>query len=305
MRQLVCSDAAGGAQTAEVQLVIPNNSGLAGLGLAECDAEVLSELLEYLVCLSVTNAAAADQERLLCVLDDLNSLVQSILGNRTAVYALLEEVNRVIVCFSLNVLRQRNCNSTGVSGIGQNAHSGDHVGHNLLRTVDAAPVLGNSLESIMSGDGQVLRLLHLLENRVRLTGSVDVARQDQNRNVVSSSGCSSGNHVARAGAYGRGAGEDGLAAHLLCIADCSQSHALLVLALIYDHVLELLLNAVSEAYNVAVARQHEDALNELVLLLVAIHINVADILVLEEANECLRRSQTNGFHMNHVGNPPK
>ena len=308
VRQLVCSDAAGGAQTAEVQLVIPNNSGLAGLGLAECDAEVLSELLEYLVCLSVTNAAAADQERLLCVLDDLNSLVESILGDRTAVnapYALLEEVNRVIVCFSLNVLRQRNCNSTGVSGIGQNTHSGDHVGHNLLRTVDAAPVLGNSLESIMSGDGQVLRLLHLLENRVRLTGSVDVARQDQNRNVVSGSGCSSGNHVAGAGAYGRGAGEDGLAAHLLSIANCSQSHALLVLALIYDHVLELLLNAVSEANYVAVARQHEDALNELVLLLVAIHINVADILVLEEANECLRRSQTNGFHMNHVGNPPK
>ena len=60
--------------------MIPNNSGLAGLGLAECDAEVLSELLEYLVCLSVTNAAAADQERLLCVLDDLNSLVQSVLG---------------------------------------------------------------------------------------------------------------------------------------------------------------------------------------------------------------------------------
>ena len=157
----------------------------------------------------------------------------------------------------------------------------------------------------MSGDGQVLRLLHLLENRVRLTGSVDVARQDQNRNVVSGCGCSSGNHVAGAGAYGRGAGEDGLAAHLLCVADSSQSHALLVLALVNDHVLELLLNAVGEAYNVAVAREHEDALNELVLLLVAIHINVADILVLEEANECLRCSQTNGFHMNHRGNPPK
>ena len=307
MCQLVGSDAAGGAQTAEVQLVIPDNSGLARLGLAECDAEVFSELLEYLVCLSVANAAAADQERLLCVLDDLNSLVQSILGNRTAVdtpYALLEEVNRVIVCFRLNVLRQRNCNSAGVSGVGQNAHSRDHVGHDLLRTVDAAPVLGNSLESIMSGDRQVLRLLHLLENRVRLTGSVDVARQDQDRNVVSGSGCSSGNHVAGAGAYGRGAGEDGLAAHLLSVADSGQSHALLVLALVNDHVLELLLNAVSEANYVAVAREHEDALNELVLLLVAIHINVADILVLEEANECLRRSQTNGFHMNHRGNPP-
>ena len=46
---------------------------------------------------------------------------------------------------------------------------------------------------------EVLRLLHLLANRVRLAGSVDVARQDQNRNAVSGCGCSSGNHVQAPG----------------------------------------------------------------------------------------------------------
>src|SRR5699024_6601041 len=146
-------------------------------------------------------------------------------------YALLEEVNRVVVSFSLYVLRQGDCNSTGVCGVGQNTHSRDHVGHNLLGTVDAAPVRGNSLECVTCRDGQVVRLLHLLEYRVRLTGSVDVARQDQSRDVVCGSGSGSGYHVAGTGADRRGAGKDLLAAHLLCVADCSQSHALLVLAL--------------------------------------------------------------------------
>ena len=44
MSQLVGSDAAGDAQTAEVQFVIPDNSGLARLGLTVGDAEGL-ELL--------------------------------------------------------------------------------------------------------------------------------------------------------------------------------------------------------------------------------------------------------------------
>ena len=151
----------------------------------------------------------------------------------------------------------------------------------------------------MRGDGQVLRLLHLLENRVRLTGSVDVARQDQNRNVVGGSGRSSGDHVARAGADRRGAREDGFAAHLLGVADSGKRHALLVLALVDDHVLELLLNAVGKADNVAVAGQHEDALDELVLNLVAVHVNIADILVFEEADECLGCRQADGFHVLH------
>ena len=151
----------------------------------------------------------------------------------------------------------------------------------------------------MRGDGQVLRLLHLLENRIRLAGRIDVARQDQDRDVVCSSGRSSGDHVARAGADGRGGREDLLAAHLLGVADSGERHALLVLALVYNHVLELLLNAVGKADNVAVAGQHEDALDEFVLDLVAIHVNVADILVLEEADECLRCRQADGFHVLH------
>ena len=179
MRQLVGSNAAGGAQTAEVQLMRPLDGALARLRLAERDTEVLRELLKHLVRLGIAYAATADQERLLGVLDDLDSLLQCVLGDRTTVdapNALLEEVNRVVICFCLYVLWQGDCNRTGVGRVGQHAHCGDHVGHDLLGAVDTAPILGDSLECVMRGNSQVMRLLHLLEYRVRLAGSVNVAR---------------------------------------------------------------------------------------------------------------------------------
>ena len=139
----------------------------------------------------------------------------------------------------------------------------------------------------MRGDGQVLGLLHLLKYRVRLAGGIDVAGQDQHRDIVGGRGRGGSHHVARAWANGRGAGKNLLAAALLGEADGGQCHALLVLALIDDHVFQLLFNAVAEADNIAVTGEHEDALNELVLYFLAIHVDVADILVFEEADECL------------------
>ena len=81
----------------------------------------------------------------------------------------------------------------------------------------------------------------------------------------------------------------------------SQGHALLVLALIDDHVLQFLLNAVAQTNDVAVAGQHEDTLDKLLLDVVAIHIDVADILVLQETNQGLGCRQANGFHVLHSG----
>ena len=151
----------------------------------------------------------------------------------------------------------------------------------------------------MCGNGQVLRLLHLLQYRVRLTGSVNVARHQQYRNVVSSCGSSSGNHVAGARTYRRSADKCLLAAQLTRECNSCQSHALLVLALIYFHVLDFLLNTVAVANAVAVARDHEDTANKLLFYFLAVHVDVADILVLQEADARLASSQTDSFHVSH------
>ena len=151
----------------------------------------------------------------------------------------------------------------------------------------------------MCGNGQVLGLLHLLQYRVRLTGCVNIARHQQNRNVVCSSGSSSGNHVASARTYRRGADKCLLAAQLAGECNCSQSHALLVLALVNLQVLDLLLNTVAVADAVAVARDHEDAADKLLLNFIAVHINIADILILQEADASLAGGQTDCFHVFH------
>ena len=151
----------------------------------------------------------------------------------------------------------------------------------------------------MCGNGQVLGLLHLLQYRVRLTGCVNIARHQQNRNVVCSSGSGCGNHVAGAGAYGRGADECLLAAQLTGECNSGQSHALLVLALVNFQILDLLLNTVAVADTVAVARDHEDTADELLLNFIAVHIDVADVLVLQEADASLAGRQTDGFHVFH------
>ncbi len=154
----------------------------------------------------------------------------------------------------------------------------------------------------MCGNGQVLRLLHLLQYRIRLTGCVNIARHQKNRNVVCRSGSSGSDHVAGAGAYGRSSDECLLAAQLAGECNSGQSHALLVLALVNLQVLDLLLDAVAVADTVAVARDHEDAADKLVLNLVAVHINIVDILIFQEADASLAGRQTNGFHVFHLEN---
>ena len=66
------------AQTAEVQLVIPKQQQTCRPGLANAMPKSLKRTLNIpCVPSGVTNAAAADQERI-CVFDDLDALVQSV-----------------------------------------------------------------------------------------------------------------------------------------------------------------------------------------------------------------------------------
>ena len=135
-------------------------------------------------------------------------------------------------------------------------------------------------------------LLHLLQHGVGLAAGIHVAGQHQHGDVVGGGSAAGGDHVAGAGAYGRGAGEDGLAAHLLSVANCSQSHALLVLALVDLQVLGLLAQRLAKAHHVAVAGDDEHAADKAGLD--AVHL---DELVLQKADQGLGHGQTNGFHM--------
>ena len=230
----------------------------------------------------------------LSVLDDLNSLLHAVLGGDAAVNApdaLVEEVHGIVIGLGLNILGQGDSDSTGVGGVGQNAHGGDHVGHDLLGTVDTAPVLGNSLESVMSGDGQVVGLLHLLQNGVGLTGGIDIAGQQQHGDVVGSGGGSGSDHIGGAGAHGGGDGHDLLALGLLGEGDGDVGHALLVLALVDLHALGFLVQRLAHAQHAAVAGQHDHAFHKGML-----HAVIGDILIFQESDQSLGHRKSYSFH---------
>ena len=189
-------------------------------------------------------------------------------------YALLEEVIRKIEALTLYILRERDNCRAAVCGVGQDAHCIDHRAHQLLRTGNAIPVLGNRLEAVRSGHG--------LENRIRLTGCEVIGREQQQRDVVDGSGQCCGYHVCCANADGRGAGDDLAAVVLLCVADGGVCHALLVAALVNSQVARILFQRLSETDYHAVTEDCEHAVYEGFLF--AVHL---DVLLVQELDDRL------------------
>ena len=207
------------------------------------DVERLAELHNGLAGFGVTDAAAGDEHRLLGCLNHLNRLVHLVVVRYAAgnvMDALLEEVVRILKALALYVLRQGDNSGAAVCGVGQNAHRVDHRAHHLLRARNAVPVLGNRLEAVRRGHGQVGRYLQLLEHRVRLTGCEGVGREQQKRDVVNGSGEGCGYHVRRADTDRGRASNDLAAVVLLCIGNSSVRHALLVAALVYAEMARVL-----------------------------------------------------------------
>lgn len=272
----------------------PLDGALAGLGFAEGDAGGLCEGPELLVGLRVTDAATADQNGPLGLLDDLRRVGQSGLGGGTALQtpdALLEEALGIVIGLALHVLRHGDADGAGVGGVRQHPESGDHGAHQLLRPDDAVPVAADGLEGVVGGDGEVVGLLHLLEHGVRLAAGVHVAGQHQQGDVVGGGGAAGGDHVGRAGAHGGGGHANLLALHLLGEGHGCLGHALLILAVPDLQVLGLLAQGLAQAHHVAVAGDDEYTADEAALF--AVHF---DILVLKETDQSLRHGQTNGFH---------
>ena len=294
MGDFVGRGAAGHAHAAHVQRMVPDDRALAGLGLAEGNAELLCEGAELVVRLGIAHAAAADEHGLLRIADDLGGLLDGDVGGRTALDApdaLLEERLRIVVGLALHVLRQRDAHRAGVGGIGQHAKRAHHGAHQLLGAHDAIPVAADGAERVVGGQRQVVHLLDLLQHRVGLAAGVHVAGQDQHGDVVGGGGGGGGDHVGRAGADGRGDGHDLLALHVLGERHGHMGLSLLVLALIDLQPLGLLQQRLAESDHVAVAGQHEHAADKGLL-----HIVIGHILVLEEAHQRLGHGQSDGVH---------
>ena len=267
---------------------------MAGLRLGYRDVERLAELHDGFAGLGVAHAAARNEHRLLGGLDQFHRLIDFIVIRNAAgnvMYTLLEEVIREIETLALYVLRHGDDRGAAVCRIGQHAERIDHRAHQLLGTGYTIPVLGDRLEAVGSGHGQIARYLKLLEYRVRLAGCKGIGREQKQRDVVDGCGQRCGYHIGSAYADRGRAGDDLAAVVLLGVRDRSVRHALLVAALIDPQVTRVLLKRLSEADHHAVAEDGENAIHERLYL--AVHF---DVLSIEELNDCLTNSHSGFAH---------
>ena len=136
-------------------------------------------------------------------------------------------------------------------------------------------------------------MLQLLQYWVRLAVCICVRRQQQNRNAVNRCSSCCGNHVQRSRTNGSSAGINCTAAHLFCICYTYMCDLLLVLALHIRQIILILLQRLSEAYNITMTENAHHTLYKTGFC----SINI-DILIAQELYQRLRHSQTNGLSHN-------
>ena len=181
---------------------------------------------------------------------------------RDAMDGLLEELDRIVVGFGLDVLGERD---EGRAAARRIEHGGDRLRQrrdDLLGPRDAVPIARHRLEGVVDGDGRVAELLDLLEHGIRRAVGEGVTGEDQDRQAVRHRHAGGGDHVGGAGAD-RGERHHDLAALLrLGEADRGQSHRLLVLAAPGgQHILNGL-ERLAEAGHVAMPEDCENASEE-------------------------------------------
>ncbi|RMN88711.1 hypothetical protein ALQ51_05487 [Pseudomonas cannabina] len=272
-----------------------HDGALACLGFRKGDVKALGEGLQRFSRARITHPAAADQQGFALARQQFQGIVEHRLARRATIYtvhAFLQKAVRVVVSLGLHVLRQCQGYRARLGRIGQHAHGIERRTHQLLGAVDAVPVFAHGLEGVVGADAQVMKLLDLLQHRVGLAAGIDIARQQQQRNPVGGRRCRSGDHVRRARPH-RGAARVDLAAQvLLGKADGGVAHALLVTALMNHQIAAVLLQRLPQAEHIAMAKDGENARDEL-----ALHAVDFDILIIEKLHQGLSHGQSGCTHV--------
>jgi len=282
------------ADRAQAGGVVVGQRALAGLRLPDRDAGRLHEAAQDVRGVAVVDAAAGDDQRLAAGADPPGGApqqggVRPVAGDVPD--APPEEGRRVVTGHRLHVLRQGQRHRTGIRRGGQDTHGLRQGGQELLRAGQAIPVTGDRLEAVVDRD--VLRMLpfKLLEHGGLEAPGEDVAGQQQHRDAVDGGGRRAGDHVGRAGADRRRAGEGLQAVLHLGVGHGNVHHRLLVAGLVVAEGVRVLLQGLPDAGHVAVAedapRPGEEG---------GFHPVTLDNLVLQERDQRLRHRQTSGGH---------
>ena len=273
------------ANSPEIQRVIPDNRSLARLRLAERDAVLLRKRAECLLRLGIAHAAAKNHDRLFLARDELYRFLNGIRGRSgplNAMDALFEEGQRIVKGLSFDILRECNADCPCLRRIREDAHRIDARRHQNLGTRHTIPIFADGLKRIVACNRKTRRLLHLLQDGIRLTICIGIARQEENGDAVCRCRCCCRHHVQCAGPDRRCAGIDLLTALLLRESHRCMCHALLIAPHTHDELPRILLKCLSKTDHIAMSKDTKDTFKHAVLLAVEF-----DVLIVEELHQCL------------------
>ena len=249
------------AVTAERPLRRTAQRALAGVGLAHRDAEPGGHGAQRVPRRRVVHAAAGDDQRPLCRLQQRHRLRDPFRGRRTAFdapSALGEEVRRVVPGVRLHVLRQRQGHRAGLGRVGEHPHRLRQRGEKLFGAVDAVEEPAHRAKAVVHAHVRRGGVLQLLQHRPLVAGRVVVGGEQQHRHAVDGGGGRAGHHVGGAGPDRAGARQGLGAPHGAGEPGRGMHHRLLVAGLVVGQRSPTLLQGLPQAAHVAVAEDAED-----------------------------------------------
>jgi hypothetical protein len=182
-----------------------------------------------------------------------------------AVHPFLEKIAGGVVALPFHVLAQGDADRSGFRRVGEYAHGIDQGGHQLFGPRDSVPVFAHRLERVVGGHGEACGLFQLPEHRVGLAGGKGIRRKDQQRDVVHRGRGAARQHVGRARADGRGAGNDLAPLVLLGEGGGDVAHALFVASLENLETAGVLVQGLPQPDGNPVAENRENAFDEFAL----------------------------------------
>ena len=254
--------ATGDADRAGVQRMGRQHARLARHRLDDGDVVDLGEAGELGLGAGVVDPSPGDDQRAGGVADDVGGAAQLLdVGTRSGdlVHRWLEEALREVERLGLDVLRQGDERRPAVRRVEHRGHRVRQRVHDLLGPGDAVPVAGDRLERVVDGDRRITEVLDLLQHRVGDPALERVAGQQQHGQPVGVGHAGRGDHVERAGTDRRRGDHDLAPPGRLGEPDRGQRHPLLVLTAPRRQRVAGLLERLTEAGDVAVTEDREDA----------------------------------------------
>ena len=195
---------------------------------------------------------------------------------------LLKKMFRIVISFTLNILRHCKANCTCVRRVCKHTHCIKASSHKLLRANNSVKIMANTLKCIGNRSAVIIKKFCLLKYRVRLATRKSITRQNKKRNSVCSGATTCSYHICCTRADRRNARNNGFSIHLLSICNCGKCHILLIFTLVKFEIMTALFQSLANTYNTAVAENAKHSANKFCFNTVTF-----DILIIKELYECL------------------